>query len=123
MLTEGAAGDLAAKPPYRSHQASPDGEEPSLQASGRRVEEGKPALNPFRGAQNIGKNSLEAAVDIFKSFGGGTREEREAPSREAPETRAAETPKPATRVRGDLFDDHEDADLEIPSFLRKKKTG
>jgi cell division protein FtsZ len=26
-------------------------------------------------------------------------------------------------VRGDLFDDQEDADLEIPSFLRKKKTG
>ena len=36
---------------------------------------------------------------------------------------APEASKPATTARGDLFDDQEDADLEIPSFLRKKKTG
>ena len=27
--------------------------------------------NPFRGAQELGKHSLEAAVDMFKSLGGG----------------------------------------------------
>ncbi len=116
MLTEGAAGDLAAKPPYRSHSASEAAPEA---AALRRTEGAKPAANPFRGAQAIGKNSIEAAVDILKSFSGGQREERREPTSHRP----PEAPKPTPRVRGDLFDEQEDADLEIPSFLRKKKTG
>ena len=83
----------------------------------RPAEAAKPIRNPFRGAQELGKHSLEVAVDMFKSLGG---------SEERPETaspRAPEASKPATTGRGDLFDDQEDADLEIPSFLRKKKTG
>ncbi len=84
----------------------------------RSAETVKPARNPFRGAQALGKHSLEAAVDMFKSLGGGTEERPDA----AP-PRAPEASKPATTARGDLFDDQEDADLEIPSFLRKKKTG
>ncbi len=136
MLTEGAAGDLAAKPPYRSHAAT-DGtvdarREPPL--APRRAEEAKPALNPFRGAQTLGKNPLEAAVGIFKSIGGAPRDDRaeapaprplepRAPEPGGREPRAQEASKPASRVRGDLFEDQEDADLEIPSFLRKKKTG
>ncbi len=125
MLTEGAGGDVAAQPPYRSHHGA-DGAGGAKQASTlapvRRAETAKPALNPFRGAQTLGKNSLEAAVDIFKSIGGAPRDDRhEAPV--APAPRAPEASKPASRVRGDLFDDQEDADLEIPSFLRKKKTG
>ena len=118
MLTEGAASDLAAKPPYRSHAAAEATSQPPV-AQVRRAEEAKPAPNPFRGAQTLGKSSLEAAVDIFKSIGGGQREER----RIEPSQPAPEAAKPAPRVRGDLFDDQEDADLEIPSFLRKKKTG
>ncbi len=118
MLTEGAASDLSAKPPYRSHAAAEATSQPPV-ATVRRAEEAKPAPNPFRGAQALGKNSLEAAVDIFKSIGGGQREER----RVEPSQPAPEAAKPAPRVRGDLFDDQEDADLEIPSFLRKKKTG
>ncbi len=125
MLTEGAAADLAAKPPYRSHHAA-DGAMGAKQSSSlapvRRADEVKPALNPFRGAQTLGKNSIEAAVDIFKSIGGAPRDDRRQAPR-APEPRAPEVSKPASRVRGDLFDDQEDADLEIPSFLRKKKTG
>ncbi len=135
MLTEGAAGDVAAaKPPYRSHQEADSGQSQPTLAPVRRAEDVKPALNPFRGAQNLGKNSLEAAVDIFKSIGGGPRDDRQetpaprapapdSPAMGAPSPRAPEASKPASRVRGDLFDDQEDADLEIPSFLRKKKTG
>jgi cell division protein FtsZ len=79
-------------------------------------------INPFRGAQALGKHSLEAAVDMFKALGGA--EDR----RDIAPPRAPEAPRPATgsraeSPRGDLFDDQDDADLEIPSFLRKKKTG
>ena len=37
----------------------------------------------------------------------------------------APTAKPAVReeARGDLFDDDADTELEIPSFLRKKRAG
>ena len=88
MLTEGAAGDLAAKPPYRSHQAAAEAA-PQPAAPVRRAEEVKPALNPFRGAQNLGKNSFEAAFDIFKSIGGGGRDDRpEEPAARASDTRA-----------------------------------
>ncbi len=117
MLTEGADADLAAKPPYRSHSNAPAPQ--PVSAPERLSAEAKPVANPFRGAQAFGKNSIEAAVDIFKSFGTAPRDDR----RDAPAPRAPEAAKPSSRLRGDLFDDQEDADLEIPSFLRKKKTG
>ena len=121
MLTEGAGDEAAAKSPYRSHApAAPAAQKPALTPEPRGGE-AKPALNPFRGAQTLGKNSLEAAVDMFKSIGGGAPRDNDRDA--APAPRAPEAAKPASRVRGDLFDDQEDADLEIPSFLRKKKTG
>ena len=83
----------------------------------RPAEDAKTARNPFRSAQELGKHSLEVAVDMFKSLGGAD----ERPEMTSP--RAPEASKPASSTRGDLFDDQEDADLEIPSFLRKKKTG
>ncbi len=101
--------------PQRSGQQSAAESKPVLRAA----EHAKPAQNPFRDAQKLGKHSLEIAVDMFKSLGGGGHDER----RDAPPPRAPEAAKPASRVRGDLFDDQEDADLEIPSFLRKKKSG
>jgi cell division protein FtsZ len=119
MLTEGADADVAAKPPYRSHAASPKPQQQPAAPAARPAAEAKPVANPFRGAQTFGKNSIEAAVDIFKSFGASPRENH----RDAPAPRATEATKPSSRLRGDLFDDQEDADLEIPSFLRKKKTG
>ena len=90
-------------------------------AASRRLqpaEEAKPARNPFRGAQQLGKHSIEAAVDMFKALGAGKDERHDMTAPRAPEPA-----KPASAMRGDLFDDQEDADLEIPSFLRKKKTG
>ncbi|WP_375207244.1 cell division protein FtsZ [Hyphococcus sp.] len=87
----------------------------------------QPAANPFRSAQALGKHSLEAAVDIFKSLGGGEDRRDIAPPRAPEATRPAPGSKGQSSgnqgPRGDLFDDQEDADLEIPSFLRKKKTG
>ena len=125
MLTEGSAA--ADSPLLRSSGPSvpvPQRSQAPAQRSApqpalRPAEEAKPAPNPFRGAQSLGKHSLEVAVDMFKSLGGGGRDER----RDVAPPRAPEASKPASRVRGDLFDDQEDADLEIPSFLRKKKTG
>ena len=118
ILTEGSV--VGAPPLTRSGPSVPvPTRAPAAQQQQRLrpAEAAKPIRNPFRGAQELGKHSLEVAVDMFKSLGG---------SDERPETaspRAPEASKPATTARGDLFDDQEDADLEIPSFLRKKKTG
>lgn len=115
ILTEGSV--IGAPPLTRSGPSVPVPTRAPAQQRLRPAEAAKPVRNPFRGAQELGKHSLEVAVDMFKSLGG---------SDERPETaspRAPEASKPATTARGDLFDDQEDADLEIPSFLRKKKTG
>ena len=113
MLTEG--GPAPSEAPIQRPAQSPVATPNRL----RSADDAKYAPNPFRSAQNLGKHSLEAAVDMFKSLGGGARDDR----RDMPPPRAPEPAKPASRVRGDLFDDQDDADLEIPSFLRKKKTG
>ena len=89
------------------------------QAALRAAEEAQPGRNPFRGAQELGKHSLEVAVERFKSLGNGAAEQ----PRETPPARAPEAAKPSSPARGDLFDSQEEADLEIPSFLRKRKTG
>ncbi len=111
MLTEGQPAEArpqqqAQREPVRAQRPARPAAEPKQQNA-----------NPFRGAQALGKHSLEAAVDMFKSLGGGDDRRDIAPPR------APESPKPAAGPRGDLFDDQADADLEIPSFLRKKKTG
>jgi cell division protein FtsZ len=116
MLTEGQPA--AARPHLPVTDAAQPVRRPAPQRPApRAAQEPHHGLNPFRSAQALGKHSLEAAVDIFKSLG-GTEERRDI----AP-PRAPEAAKPAGGPRGDLFDDQEDADLEIPSFLRKKKTG
>ena len=121
MLTEGAvaapaqpapAPQPAAQSPLRAPAA------PARPTVRPAADPHRPAINPFRSAQALGKHSLEAAVDMFKALGGG--EER----RDIAPPRAPEAAKPSGgSPRGDLFDSQEDADLEIPSFLRKKKTG
>ncbi len=116
MLTEGGVAEqrLSAGAGPAKKQApvrAPAAQRPLRQEPQRQI------ANPFRSAQALGKHSLEAAVDMFKALGG--HDER----REVEPPRAPETPKPSRGPRGDLFDDQEDADPEIPSFLRKKKTG
>ena len=111
MLTEGQPAE--ARPQAQTHSEPARAPRP-MRPSAEPKQQG---INPFRGAQALGKHSLEAAVDMFKSLG-GTEDRRDL----AP-PRAPEATKPATGPRGDLFDDQADADLEIPSFLRKKKTG
>jgi cell division protein FtsZ len=71
--------------------------------------------NPFRDAQEIGRHSISAALDMFKSLGGAARIDEPAP--------LGEPSRPAQPPRGDLFNDDGDPELEIPSFLRKKRTG
>ena len=115
ILTEGSV--VGSTPLTQSGPSVPVPPRAQPQQRLRPAEEAKPARNPFRGAQALGKHSLEVAVDMFKALGGAD----ERPETAAP--RAPEASKPATTARGDLFDDQEDADLEIPSFLRKKKTG
>ena len=136
MLTEGAAGapPISASGPSAPLSSSPKASVSSeasakLPASAaapraersplRPAEEAQSARNPFRGAQELGKHSLEVAVEMFKSLGTSGAE----PQRDAPPARAPEASKPSPASRGDLFDHQEDADLEIPSFLRKRKTG
>lgn len=136
MLTEGAAGapPLSASGPSapltsapsasRSVPAAPHKTQETAPAprperrNVRPAEEAEPGRNPFRGAQELGKHSLEVAVEMFKSLGQGGE-----PQRDTPPARAPETSKPSSTPRGDLFDHQEEADLEIPSFLRKRKTG
>ena len=118
MLTEGTPASEGQALPTRA-PAARDSAPSAPTRTLTPAEQAKSAPNPFRGVGAIGKHSLETAVDMFKALGGGGRDERQ----EAAPPRAPEMAKPASRVRGDLFDDQEDADLEIPSFLRKKKTG
>jgi cell division protein FtsZ len=122
MLTEGAAAPTphqpTAQPPVVRQQPVVRQPAPQSRPVLRQDAPRHQPINPFRSAQALGKHSLEAAVDMFKALGG--QEER----RETPAPRAPEAPKTSNASpRGDLFDDQDDADLEIPSFLRKKKTG
>ena len=70
--------------------------------------------NPFREAAEELQRTSAAALDLLKSLNGPKADETRAPAPEAP-VRAAKS------SHGDLFDDDEDGELEIPSFLRKKK--
>ncbi len=83
----------------------------------RAAETVKPSRNPFREAQEFGRNSLDVAMDVFKNLGGRTNKS------EIPPSRATDPSKQEKATRGDLFDNQVDAELEIPPFLRKKKTG
>ncbi|MGF1543076.1 MAG: cell division protein FtsZ [Parvularculaceae bacterium] len=83
--------------------------------------------NPFRerdaATRPAGKQGIGAALDVLKSIGGGAPSEDRAAG-ETSRGEAAAPSAPTASVRepshGDLFDD-DDAELEIPSFLRKKK--
>jgi cell division protein FtsZ len=71
--------------------------------------------NPFREAAEELQRTSVAALDLLKSLNGPKAEDpRGAPAQE-PAIRAAKS------QHGDLFDEDEDGELEIPSFLRKKK--
>ncbi|MBI1366744.1 MAG: cell division protein FtsZ [Alphaproteobacteria bacterium] len=109
MLIEGSGEGVAA--PRRAASPLPAPRAPLKPAE----QAAKPAHNPFRGAQELGKHSIETALDMLKALG---------PKGAQPVERAPQRPKAAPSAsRGDLFDDDSDAELEIPSFLRKKKTG
>ncbi len=119
MLTEGAD----APPPRRAADAyreqppaRPQAEHPL------RAAEPRPApKNPFRQTDH-GRSSIGAALDMIRNLGAPPKETPRTPVAPPPQAQspsARQTPQP----RGDLFDDQADAELDIPSFLRKKKTG
>ncbi len=72
------------------------------------------ARNPFREAAEELQRASIGALDLLKSLT-PKAEEHPAPRIEEPAVR------PVRTSHGDLFDDEEDGELEIPSFLRKKK--
>jgi cell division protein FtsZ len=69
--------------------------------------------NPFREAAEELQRTSAAALDLLKSLN----------SPKAEEPRPIEEPRvrPARAAHGDLFEGDDDGELEIPSFLRKKK--
>jgi hypothetical protein len=73
-----------------------------------------PARNPFREAAEELQRTSVAALDLLKSLAPKPDEQ--------PTVRVADQPvRPGRTTHGDLFDDEDDGELEIPSFLRKKK--
>jgi cell division protein FtsZ len=122
MLTEGTPETLAqpvtartATPaPARQAMPTPTPAQPAAPAAARAPEASRPAKNPFReAAEELHRTSL-AALDLIKKVN--------APKAEEPAVRIEDQPvRPAKSSHGDLFDDDEDGELEIPSFLRKKK--
>jgi cell division protein FtsZ len=110
MLMEGSAENLA------SSSSSPALKSPSKPVL-RPAERAPTPRNPFREAGVLGKHSIETAIDMLKGLGGAPKRPESEPER------PPQAARPAQPVRGDLFDDDVDSELEIPSFLRKKKTG
>ena len=128
LLTEGNGDglDLPMTPPVmspkRHEEVAPKAAE-SEQASGR---------NPFRAS----RPGIGAAVGgMLKNLGANpdpsqdADEDTMAPRSNKPRTRDARTQAasrvsvPSSQKSGDLFENELDAELEIPAFLRKKKTG
>ncbi len=107
MLTEGAV-DVSSAP--RMPAAKPVQPQPeTAPARGRH-------RNPFREAAEELQRASAGALDLIKSLAPAPEEGPAA----AP--RVEEQPvRPARTAHGDLFDDEDDGELEIPSFLRKKK--
>ncbi|RZO68708.1 MAG: cell division protein FtsZ [Parvularculaceae bacterium] len=82
---------------------------------------GDDADNPFRsdsdqGQAETGKSAIGAALDMFKPRSARRRGETE-------QAVPAGEPEVRKQPSGDLFHDGEEGELEIPSFLRKKKVG
>ncbi|MCB2112666.1 MAG: cell division protein FtsZ [Parvularculaceae bacterium] len=106
MLTEGAVDNTGAP---RMPAAKPLSAEPPAAAPARGRHR-----NPFRDAAEELQRASAGALDLIKSFA--------PPHEDAPAPRVEDHPvRPARTANGDLFDDEDDGELEIPSFLRKKK--
>jgi len=120
MLTEGPAetaplATAATKPAAAPQPAQPVAATamPAPRPQPAQTEAHRGQRNPFREAAEELQRTSAAALDLLKSLNG--------PKAEGP--RAPEEPavRPARAGHGDLFDEDDDGELEIPSFLRKKK--
>jgi cell division protein FtsZ len=118
MLTEGPAEAAplaaAAKPAAPAQPVAPavmPAPRPSAESDHARAAAHR---NPFREAAEELQRTSAAALDLLKSLNGPKAEEPRSAAQE-PAIRAAKS------SHGDLFDEDDDGELEIPSFLRKKK--
>ncbi|HBK91453.1 MAG TPA: cell division protein FtsZ [Parvularcula sp.] len=120
MLTEGPAEAASLSPaPKPAAPAAPvqtvspaamPAPRPATDADHGRVAQ----RNPFREAAEELQRTSAAALDLLKSLNGPKAEEPRATAQE-PAIRATKS------QHGDLFGEDDDGELEIPSFLRKKK--
>jgi cell division protein FtsZ len=113
MLTEGTPETAAPLVTPPAPRAAPL-QTPAAQAAASRAHAPHASTrNPFREAAEELQRASIGALDLLKSL---------TPKHETPTISAEEQPvRPARTTHGDLFDDEEDGELEIPSFLRKKK--
>ena len=106
MLTEGAV-DTSAAPRMPAPTPAPAAR-PAAPAHRASVK------NPFREAAEEIQRASIGALDLLKSLTPKAEDQ--------PAVRVEEQPvRPTRAAHGDLFDDEDDGELEIPSFLRKKK--
>ncbi|MFN0022490.1 MAG: cell division protein FtsZ [Parvularculaceae bacterium] len=130
MLTEGpadaaafAARSRAAPPAQPVSAAAMPTPRPSSYAASRPASNPVPPLdaephraarNPFREAAEELQRTSIAALDLLKSLNGPKAEE----PRHVVDDPAV---RPTRTAHGDLFHEDDEGELEIPSFLRKKK--
>ncbi len=118
MLTEGpaepaplAAADRPAAPAPAQPIAPTAMPAPRPQPAQADLHRGQ--RNPFREAAEELQRTSAAALDLLKSLNG--------PKAEEPRAAVEPAVRPARADNGDLFGADDDGELEIPSFLRKKK--
>ncbi len=114
MLTEGPSetAPLTGARPLAPAQALPQTAMPAPRPA--ELDHSRAQRNPFREAAEELQRTSAAALDLLKSLNGPKAEEPR-PAAQDPAVRAGRT------AHGDLFHEDEDGELEIPSFLRKKK--
>ncbi len=122
MLTEGPADTAAIAAPSRaappaqpvSAAAMPTPRPAQRPAQPGDADPHRSARNPFREAAEELQRTSIAALDLLKSLNGPKAEE----PRQSVEDPAV---RPTRTAHGDLFHEDDEGELEIPSFLRKKK--
>ncbi len=122
LLTEGDGElNLPVRGPVAEAQAQPSPQsemvaQKNSSAHDAQEDDVQQGSNPFRGRGALGV----AVGGLMKSLGGGDGEQS---GSSAPQTRSATASTKSPGSSGDLFEDDLDTELEIPAFLRKKKTG
>jgi cell division protein FtsZ len=117
MLTEGPADAppiaAATKPAAPAQPVAAPAAATAMPAPRPQPQPSSVQRNPFREAAEELQRTSAAALDLLKSLNG--------PKAEEPRPAEEAQVRPGRAGHGDLFEDDDDGELEIPSFLRKKK--